>query len=314
MTPTARMTGVRKTYGSAVALEGLDLVLEPGRVYGLLGANGSGKTTSIRSLLGLLLPDAGEIELLGGPPDDARRARTGYLPEHRGLHHDRKVEHQLAWMAGLRGLGLRDARALAHQWIERLELDDLAQARFQDLSKGQAQKVQFAAAVMHEPELLILDEPFSGLDPLNQLLLRTVLRERVEQGACVLLSTHQLAEAEALIDHAVVLSRGVKLLDGPLPALRRQARRGLVQLRCEGDGAWIDGPEVLGHQATASGFEVRLAVGADSQALLRRALAASVHLEGFEEVEPTLADLVVDSLLAHGRKAEAEAVDTSVGP
>ena len=290
-----RMSGVWKRFGKHTAVADLDLAVPPGTVYGLLGPNGSGKTTSIRMIMGILLPDEGQVELFGGDPDEARRKRVGYLPEERGLYRKMRVEDVVVFLGELRGLSPREARKRAQQWIERLELDEWSTKRVEDLSKGMQQKVQFIGTVLHEPDLLILDEPFSGLDPINQDVLEDIVLEFKAKGTTILFSTHLMEQAERMCDAVCLISASKKVLDGNLRDIKRAEAQGVVAVDYEGSDNWIQGgSEVMSVETTHDdGTHLVLREGADAQALLQRAVADGVVIHRFERVEPKLHEIFV---------------------
>lgn len=215
------LRAVTKRFGGRAAVDRIDVAVPAGSVYGLLGPNGSGKTTTIRMVMGILLPDEGDVRLLGGHPD-ATRHRVGYLPEERGLYRKMKVIDVLTFLAEIRGIGRGAARGRAGEWLDRLDLAPWADRRVDDLSKGMQQKVQFIGAVLHEPTLLILDEPFSGLDPINQDVLEGIVLDLHGRGATVLLSTHLMDQAERLCQRVCLMSRGRRVLEGELAELKRR--------------------------------------------------------------------------------------------
>ncbi len=226
-----RLDGITKRFGEHTAVSALDLEIPRGTIYGLLGPNGSGKTTTIRMIMGILHPDEGRVDLFGQDPDQTRRTRVGYLPEERGVYKKMSVIDLLEFLAEIRGVARREARKRAMRWLERLELADWAAKRVEDLSKGMQQKVQFVSTVLHEPDLLILDEPFSGLDPLNQDVLEQIVREFSAQGTTILFSTHLMDQAERLCECVCLISQARKVLDGDLKALKRAEAKGVVAVR-----------------------------------------------------------------------------------
>jgi len=214
------LRGLTKTFGDTVAVRDLDLVVPQGALYGVIGPNGAGKTTAIRMILSILMPDRGEISVLGHRSAMKAKDRIGYLPEERGLYKRMRVGQFLAYMAHLKGDEGQDLRVRIRAWLERVDLAEVEMKRCEELSKGMQQKVQFLAAIIHRPDLLILDEPFSGLDPVNQRLLRELVREEHQRGATVLFSTHIMVHAEQLCDHVVMIHRGVKVLDDEFGSIR----------------------------------------------------------------------------------------------
>ena len=243
-----RLDAVTKRFSGHPAVDGLDLEIPTGSLYGLLGPNGSGKTTTIRMIMGILLPDEGRVSLLGGPPDDERRRLVGYLPEERGLYKKMKVLEQLTFLAEIRGIPRAVGRERAAGWLDRLELGAWAGRRVEDLSKGMQQKVQFIGTVLHEPSLLILDEPFSGLDPINQDVLERIMLDFHGRGATVLFSTHLMDQAERLCERVCLISRGRRLLEGDLAEIRarEQSRLHDIFVRRVGEAERSAGGGVAG--------------------------------------------------------------------
>lgn len=288
-----RLEGVSKSFGAHTAVDSLDLEIPRGVVYGLLGPNGSGKTTTIRMIMGILHPDRGRVRLFGEDPDRTRREKVGYLPEERGVYRKMKVMDLLLFLAEIRGVDRREGRRRARTWLERLGLGGWADRRVEDLSKGMQQKVQFIGTVLHEPELLILDEPFSGLDPINQDVLEEIVRSFRAAGTTVLFSTHLMDQAERLCERVCLISRARKVLDSDLRALKAAERRGVVAVEFEGEDRWLDGPEVVGTEAHGAGVHLLLAEGADHQAILRRGVAAGAVIHRFDLVEPRLHEIFV---------------------
>ncbi len=288
-----RLERVTKEFGSLRAVSELDLEIPSGSIYGLLGPNGSGKTTTIRMIMGILGPDTGKVILFGGDPGETRRRKVGYLPEERGLYKKMKVLEQLIFLARIRGVDGREASDRAKEWLERLGLADRAEKKVEDLSKGMQQKIQFIGTVLHEPELLILDEPFSGLDPINQDLLEQIVKEFHAKGTTILFSTHLMDQAERLCERVCLISRSKKVLDGELRALKRAESDGIVAVDFEGSDRWVHGPEVLRAQPVEGGVRIELHKGADPQPLLERAVAAGARITRFQVVEPRLHEIFV---------------------
>jgi ABC-2 type transport system ATP-binding protein len=214
------LKNLEKTFGETVAVRNLDLTVPEGALYGVIGPNGAGKTTMIRMILSILFPDRGALTVLGRPSALEAKDRIGYLPEERGLYKKMRVGEFLVYMARLKGLGGAGLQKQASQWLERVGLGEVERKRCEDLSKGMQQKVQFVAAVIHRPDLLILDEPFSGLDPVNQRQMRDLVLEEHHRGATVLFSTHIMVHAEQLCDRVVMIHRGEKVLDQTIAGIR----------------------------------------------------------------------------------------------
>lgn len=297
------MRGVNKAFGSNHAVRDFDFELPRGTVCGLLGPNGAGKTTAIRIMLDILGPDSGTVELLGRPVNAEVRERVGYLPEERGMYQKMKVSEQLAFFGAIKGMSRGDARREATRWLERLELGERADDRVETLSKGMQQKVQFIATLLHHPELLVLDEPFSGLDPINSELLREIVVERKREGATVLFSTHMIDDAERICDRVCMIAGARKVLDGTLAEVRAESGRKDVTVVFDGDRGWLGHPAadlVTDHGRRA---EVRLCEGADPQELLRAAVDAGARIERFEIGEPSLREIFLERAGARGLPA-----------
>ena len=309
-----RLEGVVKEFGDFRAVSELDLTVPRGSIYGLLGPNGSGKTTTIRMIMGILGPDRGQVRLFGDPPVLSSRLRVGYLPEERGLYKKMKVLEQLVFLARIRGVDREPARRRATEWLERLGLGDRADARIEDLSKGMAQKVQFIGTVLHEPDLLILDEPFSGLDPINQDVLESIVREFHGRGTTILFSTHLMEQAERLCESVCLISRARKVLDGNLLELKAAERMGVVAVDFRGERGWIEGREVRGVEETGTGVRIRLHDDAESRPILERAMRAGVELTRFEVVQPRLHEIFVRHAGAGAADPEPRPEETSTHP
>ncbi|UCC84081.1 MAG: ATP-binding cassette domain-containing protein [Gemmatimonadota bacterium] len=292
-----RLENIHKQYGTKVAVDDLELSVPRATICGLLGPNGAGKTTTIRVMLDIIGADSGSVELLGQPPTPEARDRIGYLPEERGLYPKMKVLELLEFLGELKGTPRRVGRQRARRWLERLELDDWADKKVQDLSRGMQQKVQFIGTVLHEPELLILDEPFSGLDPLNVDLLKEIVLEEKSRGATVLLSTHNMDQAERLCERVVMIKEARKVLDGRLAEIKREAwlagqRR--VLLGMEGGAGLLDDHSLIASvEDRGVCFAVALQEGVEPQQLLEAALAAGAIVHHFQVSEPSLHEIFV---------------------
>ncbi len=283
---------VSRRYGDTVALDGLTLTAPTGEVVGFVGPNGAGKTTAMRIALGVLEADAGEVLWNGAPATRSAQRTFGYMPEERGLYPKMRVDRQLIYLATLHGSTQSEAGEAARTWIDRLGLGEHAEQRVEELSLGNQQRVQLAAALVHEPDALILDEPFSGLDPLGTDVMSGILTERARAGAAVIFSSHQLDLVERLCDRVAIVNRGRIVAEGRVDELR--AERTQPRLRVDVEGAedgWLDGlPGVEVVAADGTGVVVELNGGIDDQRLLDAARSAG-RVRSFAPVRPTLAEL-----------------------
>jgi ABC-2 type transport system ATP-binding protein len=309
--------GVVKKFGNHVAVDGISFEVPRGVVYGILGPNGAGKSTTLRMINDIIAPDGGEIVILDGlkPGSDAAR-QIGYLPEERGLYPKMRVIDMITFMGELRGLSAGEAKKRAGHWLDRLGLSQWAKNKVADLSKGMQQKVQFATALIHEPALVILDEPWSGLDPINADVLAEVVEEIRTSGRTVLFSTHGMEQAEKVCDGVCIIARGKKVLDGKLKDIKRaSAADGMVALGFTDDAAKAKAEAVLADRALVAeqrpprpgdlaDAEVKLAEGVDAQKLLAALLGAGVGVRRFEVVTPTLHQIFVEKVGAAAAVAE----------
>jgi ABC-2 type transport system ATP-binding protein len=288
-----------KAFDGTRAVDGLDMSVECGTIFGLLGPNGSGKTTTIRTCLGIYKPDDGSIELLGSRDPLAVRRRTGYLPEERGLYARMKVREQLAFLASIRGLDLAESDRRAGRWLERLDLASRAQSLTRELSKGMQQKVQFAAAVIHDPDLIVLDEPFSGLDPVNSRLLKDLIFEQRARGTTVILSTHRMEEVEAMCESICLMHHGRAVLSGRLKDIKAAYGRNTIAVEHDGTPKRLEGiPGVVDCQNSGREARLRIEVDADPQrvmrAILERVAVRSIRLD-----EPHIEDIYLEKIGVH---------------
>jgi ABC-2 type transport system ATP-binding protein len=286
-----RLEHVTKTFGHFTAVDNLSLEVPRGTIYGFLGPNGSGKTTTLRMIMNILHPDRGDITVLGEHRWDAASDRIGYLPEERGLYKQMKVRDQLRFYAELKGC--RNSRPLVDAWLERLGLAAWADKRVQALSKGMSQKVQFIATVVARPELVLLDEPFSGLDPVNGEVLREAVLDLRREGTTVIFSTHDMSVAEKMCDFLFMIHKGTKVLDGTLENIQQTYASAAVRVRLDGNGTGWDGlPGVEDVRDLGRFHELQLARGADDQELLA-ALMQRGKVVHFELARPSLHDIFV---------------------
>jgi len=297
------LKGIRKAFAGHVAVADLSLEVPRNSVFGLLGPNGAGKTTTLRMVLDILGPDAGTIEILGKPADHAARDRIGYMPEERGLYPRMVLEEQLVFMAAIKGVPRKEAQRRLGPWLERLGLADWRKRKTNELSKGMQQKAQFVATVLHEPDVLIMDEPMTGLDPVGMDVMREVMLDLRRKGATLVLSSHQMAAVEKLCDRVALINRGEKVLDGSVAEVKSRHGKNTVVLAYDGDGAFLGSlPGVAKVTDFGQYVEVRLQEGTDPQPLLREAVGR-LRLRRFEIVEPSLHDIFVETVTGHGKEA-----------
>ena len=290
------LSRVCKKYDEFVAVDNLSFAIPPGKVYGLLGPNGAGKTSTLRMMIGIIIPDSGNISVLGEPFRRAHTDQIGYLPEERGLYRKMKVLDHLVFFAELKGLPGQEARKRALQWCERLELREWTGKKVEELSKGMQQKIQFIAALLHEPQLIILDEPFSGLDPSNAIVLKDVLLELTKTGKTLLLSTHRMDQAERMCDSICLINHGRALLEGDLRQIKSRFGMRNVQIKYEGDARFLQERRLVQSFNDYGNYvEVRLAPDADPQDLLHLA-ASRARLDRFELMEPSLEEIFLDAV------------------
>jgi len=288
---TIELEKVRKSYGQFVAVDGLSFKIEQGSVFGLLGPNGAGKTSTIRMMIGITVPDSGGISVFGRPFTRDCLNRIGYLPEERGLYKKMKVLDQLEFLGQLHGLSGADARQKAGAWCERLEISEKLQSKVEELSKGMQQKIQFIAALMHDPDFVIMDEPFFGLDPVNAGLLKDVMLEVKKSGKTILFSTHRMDQVEKLCDSICLINRGAPVLQGSLQEVKSRFGKNHIQIQYEGDGAFLENnPLVKSSNNYGNYVELQMAPGADAQQLLRM-VTERARVSRFEMMEPSLEEI-----------------------
>lgn len=285
---------VTKSYDGVTAVDDVSLNVREGAILGLLGPNGAGKTSTIRMVMNILVPDEGSIRVFGEPLTDETRRSIGYLPEERGLYPRMDVRSVIVFLAALRGLTQAEAEKRANEWLERLELKDWADKKVRDLSKGMQQKVQFIAAVLHKPRLVILDEPFSGLDPVNASMVKDIMLELREQGSTIVLSTHIMEQVERMCDSICLINKGQKVLDGDLRAIKQSYGKNTVRIEFSGPDGFLSHPAVASVNRFGSGAELKLKPGADAQDILKAALQSGTRVEHFEQLEPSLNDIFIE--------------------
>ena len=298
MTETVELRGIHKTYDQFVAVDHLSLRIREGSVYGLLGPNGAGKTSTIRMMIGITVPDEGEVWLFGEPFHRPLLQRVGYLPEERGLYKRMKVLDHLVFLGRLHGLSAAEARRRSLDWCERLQIAEWTRKKVEELSKGMQQKIQFVAAMLHDPDLLILDEPFSGLDPANAVMLKDVMLELKKSGKTILFSTHRMDQVERLCDAICLIDHGRSVLEGDLKKIKARYGKNTVQMQYEGDPSFRQSELIESLNDYGNYVEARLKPGADPQQLLQRA-CEQARISRFELVEPSLEEIFLDIVGKH---------------
>ncbi|HEY7402464.1 MAG TPA: ATP-binding cassette domain-containing protein [Candidatus Angelobacter sp.] len=293
---TIELNKVRKCYDQFVAVNDLSFGIEQGGVFGLLGPNGAGKTSTIRMMIGITVPDSGQINLFGKPFERKALHKIGYLPEERGLYKKMKIIDQLIFLGELHGMTNSAARQKAVEWCKRLEIDAWMGKKVEELSKGMQQKIQFIAALIHDPEFIIMDEPFFGLDPVNAGLLKDVMLDLKKQGKTILFSTHRMDQVEKLCDSICLINRGTAVLQGELKAIKARFGKNNVQIEYDGNGDFLESnPLVSKFDNYGNYVEVRMAPGADAQKLLQMVTERS-RVNRFELMEPSLEEIFKETV------------------
>ena len=301
MAAVVELDQISKSYENKIAVKDLSLSIDAGTMFGLLGPNGAGKTSSIRMIVGITMPDSGTVNLLGSPFTRASLKQIGYLPEERGLYKKMKVMDQLIFMGELRGLDKAVAGKRAHDWCERLQILEAAEKKTEELSKGMQQKIQFIATLLHDPTLIIMDEPFSGLDPVNAVLLQDTLVDLKKEGKAILFSTHRMDQVEKLCDAICLINRGQAVLSGGMREVKSRYERNRVIIDFEGDNAFLQHPAIAECKQYSGHVEIKLHPHADAQSLLREA-AQNATIYKFELVEPSLEEIFIKTV---GEKIDA---------
>jgi len=272
-------------------VDGVSFSVERGEVFGLLGPNGAGKTTIIRLVLDIFKPDRGRILVFGGSLDAARKERIGYMPEERGLYQDIPLERCLVYLASLKGVSPEEARRLSSAYLERFDLAEHKKKKVKELSKGMQQKAQIIATLLHEPDLVIIDEPFSGLDPINTRVVKDLLRELADRGVTVIMSTHQMHQVEEMCDRILLIDQGRTLLYGPIGEIRRRFSGNAVLVRSP--QALPEMEEVLQVEVHNAAYRLALAPGVSPNSILQALVAQQVPVDYFEIAAPTLDEIFV---------------------
>jgi len=299
--PVVQLAGVTKAYENKVAVSNLSLAIEAGQMFGLLGPNGAGKTSSIRMMMGITLPDSGSIRLFDKPFERLSLEQVGYLPEERGLYKKMNVLDQLIFFGQLHGLGAGEAEKRARDWAARMEIADALPKKTEELSKGMQQKIQFIATLLHSPRLIVMDEPFAGLDPVNAVLVERTLLELKAQGKAILFSTHRMDQVEKLCDSICLINNGQAVLSGNLRQIKAGYERNRVIVEFEGDSAFLNSSEIAEAKNFSGHAEIKLKPHGNAQKLLHEA-AAMATIYRFELVEPSLEEIFIQTV---GGKADA---------
>ncbi|MCL4561775.1 MAG: ATP-binding cassette domain-containing protein [Chloroflexi bacterium] len=297
---TVEVEHIRKTFGSMCAVDDVSFDVEKGGIFGLLGPNGAGKTTSIRIILDIFKPDGGRVAILGGPMTEAKKNLIGYLPEERGLYQDISLERCLTYLATLKGLSRSEARQRIEPFLERFDLADHRKKKLKELSKGMQQKAQVIATLVHRPQLIIIDEPFAALDPLNTQMVKDILIEQRDRGATIIMSTHQMHQVEELCDRLVLINKGKAVLYGKLDTIRREFSGHDVLVRTP--GAIPPLPGVIESKPHNGSVRLSLAEHTTPQDILRELVQQNVPLEQFEIAMPTLDEIFIQIVRDSGER------------
>ena len=299
--PAVQLSGIRKTFEGVVAVDTLDLAIPRGSTYGVLGPNGAGKTTMIRMILRIIDADSGTIDIFGERLAPSALDRIGYLPEERGIYKNMKIKRLLSFFAELKGMSPRTSKPKIMHWLERFDLADRADSKVKELSKGNQQKVQFISAILHEPEIMILDEPFSGLDPINQQILKDIIVDLRRAGKTIIFSTHIIEHAERICDHVCIIAKGRKVADGTMSQVKKQHGGDYIAIAFENGSAQAieevrRHPVVAQMRDNAGTLEINVKDGADAQQLLKHLVDRNVRLKRFEYAEPSLEQIFLDKV------------------
>lgn len=288
---------VCKRFDTVTAVDNLSLTVKQGAIFGLLGPNGAGKTTTLRMIMSVLVPDSGCIRLMGQPPSEQSRELIGYLPEERGLYPNMTLRKTLVFFGALKGLTESEAEKRALQWLKDMELEAWVDKKVKDLSKGMQQKVQFIIAVLHRPPILILDEPFTGLDPVNATLVKDIMLDLRNKGATLILSTHRMEQVEMMCDSICLINKGRNVLAGELRAIKKSYGKNTLRLEFSGGDGFLNRPDLiesLHHFGAVT--EAKLKPSADPQEILLAAVASGARITRFELVEPPLNDIFIETV------------------
>ena len=299
--PAIELSHLIKSFGDLKAVDDVSFAVEKGELFGLLGPNGAGKTTAIRCMLDIFKPDSGTVDILGGPMSEKKKDLIGYMPEERGLYQDIPLDRCLTYLGSLKGLDASQVHERAEEYLQRFDLATSRTKKVKELSKGMQQKAQIIATLLHKPELLIVDEPFSGLDPVNTQLVKDLLREQRDAGVTVLLCSHQMHLVEELCDRIVLIDHGKVLLYGKVSDVRRQFAGNALLVQVQGELPELPGVE--SREAVNGGFKLHLAPGKQPQDILRQLVEKNVIVERFEHAVPTLDEIFIRVVQGQGGEA-----------
>ena len=289
--PAVEISHITKSFGPVKAVDDVSLTVEKGEFFGLLGPNGAGKTTTIRCLLDIFKPDSGTVSILGGPMTETKKDRIGYMPEERGLYQDLSLDKVLAYLASLKGLDTAETKERLDDYLHRFDLAEHRKKKVKELSKGMQQKAQIISTIIHRPELLIIDEPFSGLDPVNTQMVKDLLRDLHNSGTTIIMSTHAMHQVEELCDRILLINHGKVMLYGRLAEIRRQFSGHALMVRV--DGTLPEVPGVISIEQVNGGHRLNLAPETSPQDVLRGLVSGGVPVEQFEVAMPTLDEIFI---------------------
>lgn len=299
--PSVEVTHLTKSFGSVKAVDDVSFQVENGEIFGLLGPNGAGKTTMIRLILDIFKPNQGQVSILGGPMTEAKKERIGYMPEERGLYQDIPLERCLVYLGTLKGLSADEVKKRSSEYLERFDLAEHRHKKVKELSKGMQQKAQIIATILHQPELLIIDEPFSGLDPVNTRMVKSLLLDLHRQGVTIIMSTHQMHQVEEMCDRILLVNHGQVVLYGDLPQIRRRYSGHAVLVETNQALPKLDGIEAIEPHNSAN--LLTLSPGFDPQMVLHQLVAHNISLERFEIATPTLDEIFIQVVQGETRPA-----------
>ncbi len=291
--PTVELSHISKSFGTLKAVDDVTFDVEKGEIFGLLGPNGAGKTTAIRVLLDIFKPDQGRVSILGGPMTEAKKDHIGYMPEERGMYQDIPLDRCLVYLGTLKGLSQAEVQNRVTGYLKRFDLESSRHKKVKELSKGMQQKAQLITTLIHQPELVIIDEPFSGLDPINTQMVKDLLREQRDKGVTILMSTHQMHQVEELCDRIVLIDHGRTLLYGGLDDIRHQFSGHAVIVRSPNDLPALPGVEHV-EKHNSSAYRLNLATSTNTQDVLRMLVERGIQVEQFEIAAPTLDEIFIN--------------------